>query len=227
VRLVGIALLFVACSARDDEAWKRIAAIAGTAPATDCASARLKAAASYGLDGAQRIAEIEAWAEAGGQVIDFDPLNDPDHLYDAFVVGIRIAKDHADDDRALEAALYLGQQLRGCGPLTNGMIGFAIARFAAEYRSQPPPFAARYAPTDAEVFRMFAGEAMWMRTSPAGDRDEAEKQWRWLASAPRDRLGFTGALSAQTFMQAVWPFTYEYADKAYDAVDEYQRWLAR
>jgi hypothetical protein len=233
VRLVAVALL-VACSGPshddcDDEAWERIADLAGTAPRTDPVIDHLRAAASYHLDQAKRITELEAWAEAGGRVVHFDPVDTFDDFLGVCGIGLRIAKERADDDRALEAALYLGQQLRANGALMNGMTGFAIARLAAEHRKNAPPFAARYAPTDAEVFRMFAGEAIWARTSPDGDRDAADATWRWLADAPRDRTGFTGAVYARaiagTDMMA--PITPLFAEKAYASVDTYQRWLAR
>jgi hypothetical protein len=209
---------------RETYVWDTLAKLA--AP-IDRAHAHLAAVGDYKLPETIRIAELEAWAEAGGRLPPFDVTATVESGTGG--IALTIAKQHPDDDRALQAALYLAQQLRRNETnLSRGMLAAGITIVLTKHRAHPPAFAARYAPTDDEVPHIFAGEAMWARTSPEVDRETADRLWGWLADAPRDRLGLSTAIAVRALrgdesaQMSQW-----YVARMYFAVDDYQRWLAR
>jgi hypothetical protein len=233
VRLVVLAL--AACSdpspldevpdsTAELEAWDHIAAAASP---LDAARPHFVAAGDYNRDESSRIRELETWAEAGGR-LPYYAVSDPNDAHQGVSgIAFTIVRSHADDDRALEAALYLAQQLRrDQGAFINGLIGTGIAQQAIAHRRHPPGFAARYAPTDDEFFHILAGEALWARThSPL----EGDRMWRWVAEAPRDRNGLLALLLQRAVLEpdSTSEITLIYAIKMYTAVDAYQHWLAR
>jgi hypothetical protein len=195
----------------------------------DAVDQHLVAAGDFAKDLPHRIAELEAWAEADGRLVR-DPM-DPDDLELGIVgTGRKIAELHADDDRALEAALHLAQRLRrDHSSLGDAMIAAGITREAAKHRLHAPAFAARYAPSDEEAIRAFDGEAMWaMRQTPSCSPDRPQlSSWTWLADAPRDRAGFTAALQRELRGSPLIEYSQLAATKLFAAVDDYQLWLAR
>jgi hypothetical protein len=125
----------------------------------------------------------------------------------------------------------------------------ALVRKAIVARPSAPVFAASFAPTDAEVPRAFAAEAMaiariaaWSTSADAArvsGRGEASYRelarsrlegsgdplagLAWLATAPADRDGFLAALAEHASANQVLT---RQARVLYDSIDAYRRWLA-
>jgi hypothetical protein len=227
----------------DSAAWR---AIAFRARPFDTAAAQLDAAL-VATSPPERVAALEAWVAAGGRIGRVPPLRaiDAGDLTVAIgALGLDAAAASGSDDRALEAALYTAQRLRRDGDdLTATTAAVAIVRKAIQVRPRPPVLAAGYAPTDAEVVRGFAAEAMalartyaWSTTADAARvparagksyKDLAAgdplADWTWLADAPTDRDGFTAALARHAGHA---PELVRYARTLFDNVDAYRRWLA-
>ncbi|HTR49405.1 MAG TPA: hypothetical protein VMJ10_01780 [Kofleriaceae bacterium] len=192
----------------------------------------LDAAADPHLDEAARVAALETWAEHGGRIV--VPTAPTDTFVQgrelAFAVAARIAKDKPDDDRALEAALYAAQRLRRDNPtLLRAMLSTGITIEAIRHRAHPPAFAARYAPTDAEVVQALAGEALYSARAHAEHPDAADPwpSWAWLATEPRDRSSVLSQMFQHLPPWSMYSGESEMAVRMYIAVDDYQRWLAR
>jgi hypothetical protein len=140
-----------------------------------------------------------------------------------------------DDDRLFEAGLYAAQQLRrdGFGVLA-AMLSSAITERLTTQRPLAPAFAAKYAPTDAEVFRLFATEAVFaLRMGSEQDWPEEAKALafaRTFASAPTDRTAFVAFLEAGTTAlgepttKKMW---LDHASRQFESVDSYNAWLAK
>ncbi len=197
---------------------------------------------------AERLAALETWAAAGGRIARVPPrraFGAGDLPVAIGKLGLDAAAAAATDDRALQAALYTAQRLRRDGDdLVSATVAVAIIRKVIQVRPHAPAFAASFAPTDAEVVRGFAAEAMavtrlraWAETPdaarvPARDgksyRDFAAggdplAAWTWLATAPEDRAGFTAAIAKHADAD---PALARYAQILFDDVDAYRRWMA-
>jgi hypothetical protein len=186
---------------------------------------------------AERAAALVEWMDAGGSfpVATTTTLGSPAF---EFYPGrlIELVEARPDDDRLFEAALYTAGKLRrdGTGYLAAALANMITSRLA-ELRPMPPQLAAKYAPTDAEVFRLIASEAMYARHAtfeiegPLERRRSAELAlWREFANAPRERgafLAFVDKTVAAHPKSVLGTMIREYAERMFDAVDRYQTWL--
>jgi hypothetical protein len=159
----------------------------------------------------------------------------------AFLVLRAASEARPDDDQVLELELYLASRLRRDGiGFMGAMLASGIVRSIVKRRPVPPPFAAKYAPTDEEVFRTFASEAMWLRHNADWFRRGSDMQasneidaelamWQSLADAPQERAAFRAyiaELPARHPKSLNAPMLTMYADKLFEAVDAYRAWLA-
>jgi hypothetical protein len=234
----------------DTAAWHEMAR---RARPFDVASSELDAALAATTD-ADKIAALEAWMAAGGRLWDVPPRRPVEAGDDALAVvmaAIAAAQAGATDDRALAAALYTAQRLRRDGAdLTANALAVAIVRKAIAARPHAPTFAAAFAPTDDEVARGFAAEAMaisrylaWSTTADAArlasdtgasyrdlartlDENPLDK-WSWIATAPTDRDGLLAAIGTHIGNDnQLRDSLLAQAHKLYDSVDAYRRWMA-
>jgi hypothetical protein len=172
----------------DDAKWQAIAELANPSPPDDLAMLT-----DLRLTRAEQIAMLETWAEHGGRIAQRARRSDRPFTGEdmACVTAGRIVDDRADDDRALEAALYTAQRLRRApATMMSALCSAGITVRATRHRAHAPRFAARYAPTDTEVMQAIAAEALYVRRVVAETHDPDPPDWTWLATAPRDRAGF-------------------------------------
>ena len=118
-----------------------------------------------------------------------------------------------------------------------GMMANVITTKLVALRNAPPSFAAKYAPTDEEVFRLFASEAMFARRVTFELDDHLNPQsavelamWRELANAPTERaafLAFVGRTIEAHPKSIGAGLMRKYAEQMFAAVDDYQKWLSR
>lgn len=177
------------------------------------------------------------WFDMRGRLPDdTGDINDVGDAYDGvLLLGRDLMAAYPSDDRVCEALLYAASRMRreGYGAFAT-MVGLGVTRQVIERRPTPPAYARDYAPTDAEVFRMFATEAVWLRRREAqwsGTDIAAELAvHRAMADAPQERA-------------ALWPFLDRVerahprsrlpavlrmnAKRMFDDVDAYQAWLAK
>jgi len=185
----------------------------------------------------ERAAALVAWMEASGSVpvaTTMAALNSP--AFDFYTTRIiELVKARPDDDRVFEAALYAAWKMRrdGTGYLA-AMLANAITTKLAALRDAPPPFAAKYAPKDEEVFRLFASEAMFARrvTFELDDPESGVEiaMWREFANAPTERaafLAFVGRTIDAHPKSLGAGLMRKYANGMFAAVDDYQKWLTR
>jgi hypothetical protein len=206
-------------------------------------------------DPARRAAGLVAWMDAGGGLAPIPhvrPVDDNDRTMALGMLALEALPAGADD-HTVEAGLYLAQHMRRDGDsMLSAMLAIAITRKVAQLRPHAPAFAAKYAPSDAEVVRAFDAEALWVARTAAWAltadasrvgaatgatyqelaklrADDPLHEWGWLAAAPGDRAGFLAALDAHA--AAVGPDDAarelpKYAAKLFGEVDAYQQWLA-
>jgi hypothetical protein len=230
----------------DTAAWHEMAR---RARPLDVASGELDGVFAAQTD-ADKIAALEAWMAAGGRLWEVPPrraLEAGDDALAVAMVGITAAQVGATDDRALAAALYTAQRLRRDGAdLTAAAASAAIVRKAVAVRPHAPTFAAAFAPTDEEVARGLAAEAMaiarlvaWSSSVDAARVDDGRgatyrdhaahagddplAAWTWLATAPTDRDGLLAAIGAHDGNRTG---LLRQARTLYDSVDAYRRWMA-
>jgi hypothetical protein len=233
-------------AADDSAAWRELAR---RARPLDVASGELDAAIAARSE-PDKVAALEAWMAAGGRLWEVPPrraVEAGDVALSAAAAAIAAAEAGESDDRALAAALYTAQRLRRDGTdLTAAAAAAAIIRKAIAARPHAPTFAAAYAPTDDEVARGFAAEAMalarleaWSSSADAAHvafdrassyRDHAARPgddplaaWTWLATAPTDRDGLVAAIVAHG---GGGDELLHQARVLYDSVDAYRRWMA-
>lgn len=192
----------------------------------------------------QAAAALVAWMDAGGSVP--APTTVRASSSAAFELNapriLELVRAKPEDDRLFEAALYAAWKLRsdGTGSLA-AMLSRVLTKRLAELRPVPPAFAAKYAPTDAEVFRLFASEAMFMyrATLEHGEQTGSDERAvveadlamsRELASAPTERTAFLAFLFRLRIAHptsAVADLNLKLAPGMFAAVDDYQKWLGR
>jgi hypothetical protein len=190
-------------------------------------------------DISRRADALIAWMDARGSV----PSAWVDTSYGASqMYGLSIPQlvaSRPGDDRLFEAGLYAAAQLRrnGIGIVDDVGAHFIVTKLM-KLRPIAPAFADKYAPTDAEVFRVFASEAVTARRS-SGEQAAAGRPIssedsdylaliRRFATAPTERAAF---LSFLTRLQVEHPGTWggwmmSTARRMFSSVDAYQRWLA-
>lgn len=186
-----------------------------------------------------RLADLSAWKDAHGTVpsLDTDGVGEGDGIFALLRAAI---EKRANDDRVAELVLYTTQRLRqdGTGVLA-GSISEALLKQLMEKRPLPPANAEAYAPTDADIIRVFASELAWSRRMEVemiakGDlHGEVDLQQRSaflirFTEAPVDRAGFLAFLAreAATRRGRFPTMLQSYAVRLYASVDAYQRWLA-
>lgn len=150
---------------------------------------------------------------------------------------IELVEARPDDERLFEAGLYAAWKLRRDGTgLIAAMMTRVLTTKLVALRPVAPPFAARYAPTDEEVFRLFASEATFVRGALLETEErEAEAavelaMWRDFANAPTERAAFLAFIDHAVHAHPgsrVAPLLRNYAERMLGAVDAYQAWLAR
>lgn len=185
-----------------------------------------------------RIAELLRWMDAGGSVPSsslFAALNEttPDGLLSLVREAVRA--DPAND-RLIELALYAAARQRADGEgVLAGVLAHALVALAIEARPTAPQVAAKHAPSDAEVIRLFASEAVFARRAAleVGDPEDVRHDlamWRELfASDPRARASFHAAMDAAAARYphaSTTSFVRAQAAQLFANVDAYQRWLA-
>jgi hypothetical protein len=188
----------------------------------------------------QRAAAVVAWMEAGGSIpaaTTVAAIGSPG--FDLFAMRIvRLVEARPNDERLFEAALYAAWKFRtdGTGYLA-AMMASALTHKLTALRDVPPPFAAKYAPTDQEVFRLFASEAMFARratfdlgeqNNPGGAEELA--LWREFADAPTERTAFLAFVrrAVDAHPNALGRELMRiHVEKMFAAVDAYQTWLGR
>lgn len=186
----------------------------------------------------ERAAALVAWMDAGGSVpaaTTMAALGLP--VFELHTTRIiELVKARPDDDRLFEAALYAAWKLRRDGTgLVAAMMARVLTTKLVELRAAPPPFAARYAPTDEEVFRIFASEAMFVRgalldTDRTSDAAVELAMWRDFANAPTERAAFLAFIDHTVDAHPssrVAPSLHKYAERMLGEVDAYQAWLGR
>lgn len=183
----------------------------------------------------ERAAALVAWMDAGGSVpvaTTMAAFSSPAFEFYSTRI-LELVRARPADERIFEAALYAAWKIRrdGTGYMA-GMMANGITTKLVTLRDVPPPFAAKYAPTDEQVFRLFASEAMFARrlTFELDDRESAVELavWRDFASAPTERAAFLAFVSrtveAHPNSVGAGPMR-KYADGMFAAVDDYQKWL--
>jgi hypothetical protein len=187
----------------------------------------------------ERAAALIAWMDAGGSVpaaTRMATLGSPGFDLSTAQV-LELVKARPADERLFEAALYAAWKLRRDGTgLMAAMMARALTTKLVALREVPPPFAARYAPTDEEVFRLFASEAMFVRGA-LFELEEREAEaavdlamWRDFANAPTERAAFLAFIDHAVHehpSSRVAPSLRKYAERMFGAVDAYQAWLGR
>jgi hypothetical protein len=187
----------------------------------------------------ERAAALVAWMDAGGSVpaaTTMAAIGLP--VFELHTTQIvELVKARPDDERLFEAALYTASKLRRDGTgLMAAMMARALTSKLVALRAVPPTFATRYAPTDDEVFRLFASEAMFVRGALLEvEEREAEAavelaMWRDFANAPTERAAFLAFIDHTVHehpSSRVAPSLRKYAERMFGAVDAYQAWLGR
>lgn len=190
-------------------------------------------------DIARRADALVAWMDAGGSVPSawLDPSYGASQMCGLGVPRLVASRPH--DDRLFEAGLYAAAKLRrnGVGIVDEGCARYILMKLM-DLRPIAPAFAVKYAPTDAEVFRVFASEAVTARRTSgeqaAAGRQLSEKDYDWLAlmrrlaNAPTERVAFLAFLTA---LEVEHPGTWagwmtKIARRMFGNVDAYQHWLA-
>ena len=181
----------------------------------------------------QRGDDLIAWMDAGGMVPPPPLLSAFNDLGIEGIVGLvrESLAARPTDDRMVEAVLYVAAHLRRDGTgMLDGVVANAIMEELLRARATPPTFAARYAPTDAEVYRLFATEAMFARraTFEIGHDDGGALAFHeQLAGAPTERAGFLAALQqAGAPLGTLGTMYMAHATTLFGAVDNYRAWLA-
>ncbi len=183
----------------------------------------------------RRCDELVAWMDARGSV-PAAPLMAA--FYDSGVDGIfglmrACVTARPADDRTFEALLYAAARMRGDGAgIIDGIIAGAITKYLAEQRPLAPSFAVNYAPTDAEVFRLFAAEAIFARRATQEARVDSDADLALhesLANAPLERAAFLAYLDAEIAKRPDAPLgklLATWARKSFATVDAYRAWIA-
>jgi hypothetical protein len=186
----------------------------------------------------ERAAALIAWMDAGGSVPIATTAATLGHrAFDVSPIQIvELVNAKPDDDRLFEAALYAASKMRRDGTgYVAAMLAHIITNKLSQARPVAPSFAAKYAPTDEEVFRLIAAEAMWVRRTSFEYEAPAERarsadlaMWRTFANAPRERaafLAFIDRTCAAHPKAQTCAMLRRYADRMFDVVDRYQVWL--
>ncbi|NVB83065.1 MAG: hypothetical protein HOV81_32100 [Kofleriaceae bacterium] len=190
-------------------------------------------------DIARRADALIAWMDARGSVRSawLDTSYGVSQMYGLSIP--QLVASRPGDDRLFEAGLYAAAQLRrnGIGVVDDIGAQFIVTKLM-KLRPIAPPVADKYAPSDAEVFRVFASEAVTARRSSseqaaAGRAISTEDNdylalIRRFANAPTERAAFLAFL---TKLQVEHPGTrvgwlMTTARRMFSSVDAYQRWLA-
>lgn len=179
---------------------------------------------------AQRCDELIAWMDARGTVLPPPLMASFNDLgVDGLLALTRAClAARPADDRMFETLLYTAARLRGDGVgIVDSMIAAAITRQLAKHRPVPPAFASKYAPTDAEVFRMFAAEALFVRRAmheigQDGGPDLALHVA--ISRAPLERNEFLAHLASEVAARPDASF-YAFAKRQFEEVDAYRAWL--
>ena len=181
--------------------------------------------------------DVIAWRKAGGGVgwrsgramDDRRPLK-------VFKLGKALVERRSADPEAVHAALYLGHRMRAEAPsLLDVMIGFEITKLVVEAKLPTKP---ELAPTEAEIRRSLAADAVFMMRTVDGDakiEPSIAKQLKkdyaaMLLGGPSDRAAYkqhvaamiTKAEKSELMKMLVAPRTPKLVDDMFAIVDSYR-----
>jgi hypothetical protein len=202
VKLLAIAVLLFACGKKADEVdhWPEVERMA--TPAIPGGDGALLDAAISKVNGDDvpetALEDAIAWRKAGGG-LSWRNSHEMKFPIETLKIGQELLERRGDDE-AVATVLYLAHRLRAESPTLLGVaVGFKLVDKALE--TQPPwlPEYAALAPTDAEIRRALAADAVTMVANiPADDAEIRPTMTRFygpfLVGAPTDRAAFKAHL---------------------------------
>jgi hypothetical protein len=247
MKLLAIAVMLFACGKKADEVdhWPEVERMAtpaipgGDGALLDSAIAKVNDPASANNDDVPEAAleDAIAWRAANGGL---SWRTDRPHKFDVrpFKLGEALLERRGDDPAAIATVLYLGHRLRAESPNFIGvMTGVTLAQKVMEKRPPWSPEYAAWAPTESELRRGLATEAvMLVDAVPDDDKEVRPSMTRWygelLVGAPQERAAFLAhvdrmvakAQGSQVLEMIVMSKLRERLEDMYKTIDEYHAW---
>lgn len=249
MKLLAIALVLCACGKKAEDTvdrWPEVERMAtpavpgGDGTLLDSAIAKVK-------DGDVPETALEdtiAWRKAGGG-LSWRNAHDMKFDIGPFKIGEQLIARRGDDPEAVATALYLAQRLRAESPTLIGVaVGFTLVEKVLEAKREWTPEYAAFAPTEAEIRRALAAEAVTLAANVPADDPEVRPiltkfYSSFLVGAPSERAAFKAHVAktiakiekadrttkeATVLSLVVTPRLPKLLDDFYKAIDDYHAW---